>query len=564
MTFFIANPWGFLALLGIPVVVAIHLLQRRSRQVVVSTLFLVERTLPSSEGGRRVRMLRNSLPLWVQVLTVAALAWLLAQPRWIDLSSTQTVVTVMDSSASLSAFRKEVMDSVSRELHRLEAAAARTQWIVLRSDASRLASGSDLGETLAEVEKSWHPAFGTHDTTEALRLARTLAGPSGTVLYFSDHLPPAGQTGDVPWFARGEPLENAGFLGAQADTTGWSALLKNFGSARRSVRWRLAGEEAWKSEDLEPGALTEISGSWPDGADRLTLETEGDRFPLDDRLPVIRPVEKILHLKTEPTESFLPLFSRLARLAEPARPAEAGPADVFLSVYSPLRPRTPDGPALIFVEDAGGGHKPLTAPVVPENHPLMENLNWQGLRVRDTLGLPFREGDSALLWQGDRPLIFLRSVGNVRQLVFNFDVRHSNASRLPAFALLVHRFFSLLREEKIAPSAANVETGQTVALAGAGPVVAPHRPEFFSIPAADGTPLFEGAAQFSDSRESDFRAAAHGQTRDITLAAVRSRHARGEFLDPLWVLILAALMLWNWLLTGAPARQDPLRHPQAA
>lgn len=564
MTVFFANPWGFLALLGIPVVIAIHLLRRRSRQVVVSTLFLIERTLPSSEGGRRVRMLRNSLPLWVQILTVAALAWLLAQPRLIDASSTQTVVTVLDSSASMTAFRRDVLDSVSRELNRLSGASARTQWIFLRSDASRLASGSDLASTLSEAEESWQPVLGTHDTTEAFRLARTLAGKSGTVLYFSDHLPPADRAADIPWISCGEPIENTGFLGAEAQGDRWSALLKNFGSSARTVRWRVAGEESWQSASLAPGALTEISGTWPDGVDRLILETEGDRFPLDDRLPLIRPVEKILSLQSETDEAFGPLFTQLTRIAEPSRPAGSHPADVSLAIYRPLRPGTPDRPALVFVEDSGTGQKPLTAPVIPENHPLMENLNWQGLVVQNTFGMPFQKGDSALLWQGDRPLIFLRTIGNTRQLVFNFDVRQSNAARLPAFALLVHRFFALLRTEKIAPSAANVEAGQTVSVAGAAPVSAPQQPDFFSIAATDGTPLFDGASQFSDARESDFQAATRGQTRAITLNAVRSTHARGEFLNPLWTLLLAILMLWNWILTGSPARPTTLPHPQTA
>src|SRR5690606_14510355 len=109
-----------------------------------------------------------------------------------------------------------------------------------------------------------------------------------------------------------------------------------------------------------------------------------DRFPLDDRLPLIRPVEKILSLRSESDEAFAPLFAQLTRIAEPSRPAGSDPADVSLAVYSPLKPRSPEGSALIFVEDSGTGQKPLTAPVIPENHPLMENLNWQGLLVRGT------------------------------------------------------------------------------------------------------------------------------------------------------------------------------------
>ena len=160
MNFFFANPWGLLALLGIPAVVVIHLLRRKSRRVVVSTLFLLERALPSSEGGRRFRLLQNSLPLWVQIFAVIALAWLLARPRWIDSQSTQTVVAVFDTSASMEAFRDETLLAASRELDRVKSASAKTQWIFLRSDAARLAAGPELSAVLADLEKNWQPDRG--------------------------------------------------------------------------------------------------------------------------------------------------------------------------------------------------------------------------------------------------------------------------------------------------------------------------------------------------------------------------------------------------------------------
>ena len=98
MGFYFANPLGILALTGVAGILLLHLLRRRSRQIAVSTLFLVQRILPSSEGGKRIRRFRNSLPFWVQILAVIALAWLLAQPRWIDAHSAQTVVALFDSS----------------------------------------------------------------------------------------------------------------------------------------------------------------------------------------------------------------------------------------------------------------------------------------------------------------------------------------------------------------------------------------------------------------------------------------------------------------------------------
>jgi len=553
MNFFFANPWGLLALQGIPAVVLIHLLRRKSRPLVVSTLFLVERVLPSSEGGRRFRLLQNSLPLWVQILAVIALAWLLARPRGIDATSTQTVVAVFDTSASMGAFRDETLQAAGRELGRLNAASAKTQWIFLRSDAARLAAGPFLPVVLADTAKHWRPVLGTHDTTEAFRLARALAGHKGTVIYFTDHQPAPDEAAGVSWVACGAAIENTGFLGAEVRDGRWSALLKNFGTTAREARWRVAGEEAWRVAALAPGALTEISGAWPAGGDRLVLETDADRFVLDNRLPLIQPVAKSLRVHTAAAEEFRSLLGPLLRIAEPFSPGTVESSDVSLDVYHPLTPQVQMGSALIFVEDSAKEQKPLNGLIIAENHPLMENLNWQGLIARDTFGMPFREGDAALLWQGSRPLIFLRTRGQSSQLIFNFDVRRSNATRLPAFALLAHRFFSSLRANKVAWESANVETRQQITVAGAGAVCAPDEPDFFAAKAADGAVLFEGAAHFADSRESDFRAASRGSTVDAAVETVRQSHTRGEGLDPVWAVLLAALMLWNWWLTGAPS-----------
>ncbi len=553
MNFFFANPWGLLALLGIPAVVVIHLLRRKSRRVVVSTLFLLERALPSSEGGRRFRLLQNSLPLWVQIFAVIALAWLLARPRWIDSQSTQTVVAVFDTSASMEAFRDETLLAASRELDRVKSASAKTQWIFLRSDAARLAAGPELSAVLADLEKNWQPVLGTHDPTEAFRLARVLAGQKGAVIYFTDHPPGPDEAAGVSWVASGDVMENTGFLGAGVQDGGWNALLKNFGSQAREARWRIAGQEQWQTVSLAPGGMTELSGAWPAGGDRLVLEAEEDRFTLDNRLPLLQPVPKSLTVHAAESAEFRPLFEQLLRIAEPASRGLAGASDVSLGVYSPLTPQTQKGAALIFVEDSAKEQKPLSGLIIAENHPLMENLNWQGLVARDTFGMPFREGDSALLWQGSRPLIFLRTQDQSSQLVFNFDVRRSNALRLPAFALLAHRFFSTVRTNKVAPESANVETRQQIPVAGVGEIRAPAVPGFFAANGAEGTPLFDGAAHFADARESDFLKASSGSNVQAAVETIRQSHARGEFLNPLWAVLLAGLMLWNWFLTGAPA-----------
>ena len=103
-----ANPWGLLALLGLPAVLAIHFLQRRTRTIRVSTLFLLEHRRDQSRAGRRFDRLRSSIPLWLQLLMVLLLAAHLSQPRVPVAGSVRRVAVVLDGSASMRVFKTEL------------------------------------------------------------------------------------------------------------------------------------------------------------------------------------------------------------------------------------------------------------------------------------------------------------------------------------------------------------------------------------------------------------------------------------------------------------------------
>ncbi|MFT5632431.1 MAG: hypothetical protein ACI9SQ_000136 [Rubritalea sp.] len=103
----LANPLGLLALIAIPIVIAIHFLQRRAQVIPSSTLFLLEKTQKESASGRKFDRLMNSIPLWLQLLIVLLITWLLVQPRFVKSNSTQRIAIVLDSSASMSVFTEE-------------------------------------------------------------------------------------------------------------------------------------------------------------------------------------------------------------------------------------------------------------------------------------------------------------------------------------------------------------------------------------------------------------------------------------------------------------------------
>jgi hypothetical protein len=554
------NSLGFIALLALPAIFAIHFLQRESRRVVTSTLFLLDQLAPESAQGRRFERLRNSVPLWLQIISALLITWLLVQPRWLQRQSTHRVVIVLDSSVSMLAFRDELLRNLAAQTGRLSRAAARTEWHLLESDTTqpKLYSGTDRNALLGAVER-WKPHLGSHDFSPALQIGQTLLRGNGTIIFATDRrcVLPA----EVKLLAVGKPLENCGFAGANFDGAEWHVLVRNYGQTRQQRTWWIesSGQRSPEQEvSLDPGQALALTGSMPAGADACELVLSPDAFTLDDRLPLVLPKPKRLQVAATANPAFAEFFTQLSRSIEAADPAP-GKADLQFSVYNALAPRLPDTTAVVFLQDPAPSKNLLAENVVAENHPLNAELNWSGLLCRDSLRVPPKPGDQTLVWQGDRPLIFLRESGATSLLVVNFDLRASNATRLPAFVLLLHRFVERIRAGKIAPETRNVETNQlltvaadpalpppTIAEQPAAVLRAPFQPGFFDVRQANST-LLHGAAHFADAREADFREAASFDGVGDTVERVIQQNSEADFLTPIWTLLLACSIIASWI-----------------
>ena len=96
----------------------------------------------------------------------------------------------------------------------------------------------------------------------------------------------------------------------------------------------------------------------------------------------------------------------------------------------------------------------------------MDGLNWSGLLYQRPPVVAMRANDTALLWDAGTPLAFLRpEPKGAQSLVLNLDPRApDNATRLPAFALLMDRFAEDVRHRKPAPERGNYLSGQPLNL----------------------------------------------------------------------------------------------------
>jgi len=593
----LAHPAALWCLLGLPVVLAIHFLQRRSRREVVTTLFLLQQMRRESETGNRFERLRSSIPLWLQLLMVLVLTWLLVGPRWMKKDAVQRIALVMDSSASMSAFRTETEKAVSEALDTLVSPLARVELTLLSSDPGQpaLYHGASTADLKASLPK-WQPLLGVHDFTPALRTARGLVGAQGSVVLISDHILPEALPFEAALLSTGHDTPNVGWAGVTVEENDgqltWRALLKNYSREAQNRTWSVnsAGRSAPATQlTLAPQETRTLSGPFPEG-DELALTLIADAFTLDDTLPLLRPKPKILGLQVaalpvqDGSAELRELFEKFADTRLVSSMAEM---DVRGLVWPPGTALGAEQNAVIFASPAKSGNVAwLRGSIVAEAHPLMDGLNWQSLLVREGMIVPREERDRVLLWQGDRPLISLRRTPlEAQQLFCHFDLLSSNARKLPALAVVLHRFLQNVRQEKIAPEAGNYDVRQRVVIAHrqgekAEPLVlttrtpaatlsipvaqahllrAPSQPGFFEVKQGD-TLLLNGATHFADAREADLTEAKPFEDLAKLKVTQVETTLESDSNAALWILLLLAALLGSWWWsrssTPAPAAQS--------
>ncbi len=96
------NPAAFAYLALIPVVILLHALRYRRRDVRISTLFLWESVMREAHGTLGLRRLIQNLPLLLQIILVLLLTAVLARPALTTaVSDSKDIVLVLDVSASM-------------------------------------------------------------------------------------------------------------------------------------------------------------------------------------------------------------------------------------------------------------------------------------------------------------------------------------------------------------------------------------------------------------------------------------------------------------------------------
>ena len=180
------NPAALALLAFVPVLLVLHALRYRRRDVQVSTLFLWESVAREAQGSLGLRRLVQNLPLLLQILLVCLLAAALAEPALTgEAVPSRDVVLVLDVSASMQARGERGTRFEQAREHALrllqELPAGRQMAVITAGRQPRMASffSGDkplLRQTLRDLQAGDGPG----NMREALFLALSLTQGSGS------------------------------------------------------------------------------------------------------------------------------------------------------------------------------------------------------------------------------------------------------------------------------------------------------------------------------------------------------------------------------------------------
>lgn len=592
------TPLGLVALLSLPVIVALHLFRRRFRERPVAGLFqFAADALPATAGRTRARLLRTP-SLWLELLAALAVSLWLGGFHVGVAASARHLVVVLDDSASMAARTPD--GSV--------ADAARTRIATLLDDLAGddavtvVATGvrpTVLAGPRAEIDEArraldaWVPAQRAHDPARAFDLASDLGRAGATLVFVTDRedlQPPA----QFRHLALGRPLANAAIVAVRRVPRGeveervFVDLLA-FGEAPVVTGVRLeavAGEGATeitrKEVTVQPGRSLHLAWTVPASTlpfrvtlDEDALANDNVAWLVPDPVRVV-PVHVALEEERVAQLHLVRVFEALpgvvltddaegAALVLAAKPGSAAGSVVELVVSAPGAERDAwIGPFLLERRRVPGGGDgiPLLAGLA------LEGVVWSAAPV-DPPGLP-------LVLAGERVLLAEeRGAGGVR-LHLNLDPARSNLPSSPDWPILLSNLVEHVRTRMTGPGSVNLHVGDEIALRlardlGTAAEHALHDPSGQTRPARGwnlltwdalepglhdvrraGREIARFAASFIDPLESDLTHGASLDTPAIDGAGhvAASLDQRGRLEGRLLALLLLAFAALDWFVLG--------------
>ncbi len=276
-------PIAFIALLAVPLLVAIYFLRNRAKERQVSSLLLWLDVRQRWDGGQRIHKLQTPLLFFLELLAILLLVAAAARPLMRAGDAARPLIVVLDDSFSMQAGGEDSSRNRAAAAIRSELRANRYEPLrfVLAGEAPQL-----LGEIVGDTEQAikllenWKCGSPTARLEDAVAFAFELGGNRARVLVVSDHAP-AQEPSDsrLQWWSFGSALPNLAFTAATRSARGDEerVLLEVTNLSRQSASANLTIES---ESSAKPQSLSLAANE----SRRITLTVKNISSPLRAKL----------------------------------------------------------------------------------------------------------------------------------------------------------------------------------------------------------------------------------------------------------------------------------------
>lgn len=494
------NPAAFAFLLSIPIIILLHSLRYRRRDVQVSTLFLWERVMREAHGSLGLRRLVQNLPLLLQLLLALLLTAALANPALTQsVAQSKDIILVLDVSASMQTQTPQGMRFDAARRHALEVLrslpSGRQMAVIAAGQQPRVVTFfTDETALLRQAITALQPTDAPGNMREAILLALsfTQGRKSQEVVVIGDgayerlddldlprsrirHIRVAGGAGNVG-------ITRFAFRRVPDATQQYEVLIavKNFSQETRQVPLNLTLRRQRLLErqlDLAPGqeevVVAELMGSLK-GVAQAEIEVE-DALALDNRAyGVLSAAAQTWVLVVGEGDYFLEqLLTSLpgvhVNIAPEVLPEslpqllEANHLLIFNGVQPPPLQR---GNYLLINTVPQDDHlqtqERVAQPQVVDwerDHPLLRFVDLADLRIEEALALHPQAGTQSLIDGNGYSLMSLIEQPSLRIVTLGFDLMQSDLPLRVAFPVFMHNLLQWVNPDAEGSTSGMVQAG---------------------------------------------------------------------------------------------------------
>ena len=233
MRFF--QPWGFFALVGVPIIILMYLLKQKYKEQTVSSLFLWKKAESYSMAQQPWQKLKKNLLMLLQIIFILLLAVALANPYIMGVIETSHTVFALDCSLSMQAKdgaegKSRLEQAISEVKKQIEQASPNEKFsIVFLKDTPVIAlSGSADKKALLKQIENAKATNGGVNWQNSKELLQIVGSENAHIIVFTDQYQELFQGMDIEQTILGKNSENTAItlLSHSQGENGWQVLAK--------------------------------------------------------------------------------------------------------------------------------------------------------------------------------------------------------------------------------------------------------------------------------------------------------------------------------------------------